>query len=147
MENSTPNLLDEMDLQIDGNIKQQFAEAAKWSKFISIVMFVIAGLVLLVGVLGGSAFLGAFKRLGGQYDFLDGFGGPLLIVLFVFVAAIVAVTYYFLFNFSNKIKTALLTENTGELNNALASLKTFFIITTVVSILSLISNIFNIFNK
>ncbi len=145
MQNEQTNLLSEMDLQIDGHIKQQFADAAKWSKFISIVMFVVAGLVVLFGILGGSALMTTLKRLGGGYEMLDRFGGPILIIVFLFVAAIIAVTYYFLFNFSNKIKTALLAENTDELNKALVSLKTFFIITTVLSVLSLLIKIYNIF--
>ncbi len=145
MENEQTNLLSDMDLQLDGNVKQQFAETARWSKFISIVMFVVAGLVAIFGLIGGSALMGTLKRLGGEYEMLDSFGGPILIVLFLFVAVIIAVIYYFLFSFSNKIKTALIAENTEELNKALGYLKTFFIITSVLSILSLLLNIFNIF--
>jgi hypothetical protein len=51
------------------------------------------------------------------------------------------VVYYFLYNFSQKIKTALLTENTADLNAGLKSLKIFFIITTSFAIISLLNTI------
>jgi hypothetical protein len=141
MENTDQDFLTELDITIDSDVRQQLYEAGKWTRFISIVMFVICGLLLLIGVFGGAVFLSAFRSLGGRYGFLGDFGGAALILAATVIAAALAVVYYFLFNFSQKIKTALLTENTVDLNTGLKSLKIFFIITTSIAIISLLNTV------
>jgi hypothetical protein len=141
MENTDQDFLTELDITIDSDVRQQLYEAGKWTRFISIVMFVICGLLLLIGVFGGAVFLSAFRSLGGRYGFLGDFGGVALILAATVIAAALAVVYYFLFNFSQKIKTALLTENTADLNTGLKSLKIFFIITTSIAIISLLNTV------
>jgi hypothetical protein len=141
MENLEEDHLTEMDLNIDGDVRQQFYETAKWTKFISIVMFIVCGFVLLIGVFGGALFLSAFRSIGSRYGFLGDFGGAALILVVVVFVAVMGVVYYFLYNFSQKIKTALLTENTADLNAGLKSLKIFFIITTSLAIISLLNTI------
>jgi hypothetical protein len=144
MEDLRQDHLSQMDLQVDNIVRQQFYEAGKWSKFIAIVMFVACGLMLLFGILGGAAIYTALKKFG-NYQFITDFDGTLLIAVLVLVVAILAVVYYFLYNFSRKIKRALISDNTTELNEGLKSLKTFFIISTVLSILSLLFSIAKFF--
>jgi hypothetical protein len=108
-------------------------------------MFVAAGLILIFGIIGGAALAGVLKKMGAQYQVLGDFDSSVLIAIFVVIAALLAFIYYFLFQFSQKIKAGLLSEDMGVFNNALKSLKTFFIITTVISILSLVMNIYNLF--
>jgi hypothetical protein len=108
-------------------------------------MFVACGLILIFGVIGGSFLSTAFEKLGTGYPFLQEISSVLLIGIVVFVAAVLAFVYYFLFNFSKKIKVALLSESTVEFNAGLKSLKIFFIITTVFAMLSLLSNIYSLF--
>ena len=141
MENMEQDQLTEMDLHIDSEVRQQFYEAAKWSKFISIVMFVACGLLLLVGILGGAAFFSVFKNIAAGYRFFGDFGGAAFIIVVLVFVAVLGLVYYFLFNFSQKLKTALLTDNTADLNAGLKSLKIFFIITTVFAIISLLNSI------
>ena len=145
MENSEQDHLAEMDLQLEGEVRHQLNDAAKWSKFISIVVFIACGLVLVFGTMGGAAIFNSFRRLGNVGDIFTGFGGSMLIVVIFFIVAVVALVYYFLFNFSGKIKNALITENIAELNAGLRSLKIFFIITTVFAILSLLNTIIKLF--
>lgn len=134
--------LSEMDISVDANVRQQLNDAGKWAKFISIVMFVLCGLLLLVFGIAGASFFSAFDRLG--YGFLGDFGGAIIFIVVLIVVAL-AVVYYFLFNFSRKIKSALVAENTSELNAGLKSLKIFFIITTVFAILALLNTITKLF--
>lgn len=144
MENMEQDHLTEMDLHIDADVRQQLHEAGKWTKFISIVMFVACGLLLLAGILGSVAFLSVFRSLGAGYGFLGDFGGAALIIIVVVIVAVLGLVYYFLFNFSKKIKTALLSDNTADLNAGLKSLKIFFIITTVFAIISLLNSIYKL---
>jgi hypothetical protein len=145
MESFNQDHLSNLDLEIDRDVRLQLNDAAKWAKFISIVMFVACGLILIFGVIGGSFLSTAFEKLGTGYPFLQEISSVLLIGIVVFVAAVLAFVYYFLFNFSKKIKVALLSESTVEFNAGLKSLKIFFIITTVFAMLSLLSNIYSLF--
>lgn len=143
MENFNQDHLTNMDLEADREVRVQLNETAKWAKFISIVMFIACGLILIFGIIGGAALTGVLRKLGGTYDVLEGFDGAILIMIIVFIVAVLALVYYFLFNFSQKIKMALLSENTADFNAGLKSLKIFFIITTVFAILGLLSNVYN----
>ncbi len=146
MENSEhDDHLIEMDLHMDDDVRQQLYEAGKWTKFISIVMFVACGLLLLVGLLGGASLLSVFRSLGATYGYFGEFGGVVLIAIIVVFVGVLALVYYFLFTFSRKIKTALLTNNTADLNAGLKSLKIFFIITTVFAMISLLNTISQLF--
>jgi len=145
MENSEQDHLAGMDLQLEGEVRHQLNDAAKWSRFISVVVFFACGLVLVSGTIGGAAIFNSFRRLGNAGDIFTGFGGSMLIVVIFFMVAVVALVYYFLFNFSAKIKSALISESITELNAGLRSLKIFFIITTVFAILSLLNTIVKLF--
>ena len=146
MENFQNDHLTNMGLQVDAEVRQQLNDTSRWTKFISIVMFVACGLILLFGVIAGTQLTSTFKKLGGVYNVLGGFDSYIFIIIIVVVVALLAVIYYFLFDFSRKIKTALLSESTTEFNGALKSLRTFFIITTVFAVLSLLMNTYNLFN-
>lgn len=145
MEDLEQDHLIEMDVHIDDDVRQQLYEAGKWTKFISIVVFVACGLLLLVALLGGASLLSVFRSFGPAYGYFGELGGVILIAIIVVFVAVLALVYYFLFNFSRKIKNALLTNNTADLNAGLKSLKIFFIITTVFAIISLLNSIVQLF--
>lgn len=145
MEDLQHDLLSNVGLQVDDEVRQQLSASAKWAKFISIVVFVACGIILIFGVIGTSAIATTFGRLGTSYRLLGELDAPVLIIIIVVAVAAVGVVYYFLYNFSQKIKAALVSDSVAELNAGLKSLKTFLIITTVLAILSLISNIYNLF--
>lgn len=146
MENLQKDHLTHMDLEIDTQVRQQLNDAGKWTRFISIVMFVASGLILLFGIIGGAALNNVFRSLGSGYSALGDFDGGVFIAIVAFVAIVLAVVYYFMFDFSNRMKTALLSESLTEFNKGLKSLKTFFIITTIFAIISLLSSVYNLFN-
>lgn len=145
MENFNTDQLTGMDIELDGEVRQQLYDAGKWAKFISIVMFIACGLLLLFGTIGAEELYTAFRRLSTSGGVFGELNGAIIMILVILAVAILAFVYYFLFNFSRKIKTALISENTAELNAALRSLKIFFIITTVFSILSLLNSVYKLF--
>lgn len=145
MENLQQDHLNEMGLQIDGDVRQQLAVASKWAKFISILVFVGCGLLLVFGVAGGAAIMSAFNRFGSFSNYFGEFGGTFFIIIVVFVVAVFCAVYYFLYAFAQKVKNALLSENTSDLNAGLRSLKTFFVITTIFAILSLLNTLITLF--
>lgn len=136
--------LSNMGLQLDNEARQQLSDIGKWAKFISIVVFSGCGLLLLIGSFAGSAMASVFK----MKQFLTLFGEQTVLIfmaILIFVVGLVVAVYFFLFNFSVKVKQGLLAENTQMVNAGLKSLKIYFIITTVVAILSLLSTVYNAF--
>jgi hypothetical protein len=109
----------------DGNIPY-LTEAAKWAKFLSIVGFIICGLMLLVGLLF-TTFSSVFTR---QIDADLGSIGSLESGFLMAWFFIIALFYFFptlyLFNFASKMQTALKTNDQETLNNSFKNLKSCF---------------------
>jgi hypothetical protein len=146
MENYTQDQLSNVDIQIDEEVRNQFGEMAKWTKFISIVIFVLAAIIFIVGVLGGGTIMSIFDAYGGgMLDTFFGLGAGILIAIIAFAVLIMSVIYYFLFRFAKKVKTALATEDVLQLNEALSALKIFFIIMTILSILGVLLSLIKLF--
>ncbi len=145
MNNFNSDQLNNLDIRVDNQVKNQFAEAAKWSKFISILVFVFAGIMLVVGVTGGSYILQAFEKLSGSIPQFENVNAALIIGAVVVVVALVSVNYFFLYKFATKIKQAISTEDQMAMTEALSALKIFFIISVVISGLSIIKSILDLF--
>ena len=146
MENYQKDHLIDQGLQLDYESNQQLNEASKWSKFLSVLVFVIGGIILIALVIGSTAIVKAFDS-SEQFAGLENLGAGVIIALGLIVASVIGVSYYFLFMFATKIKTALATNDAEMLNTAVASLKIFFIISAVISTITLLSTIFSIFNN
>lgn len=147
MEDLQQDHLTNLDLEIVDQVRQRLNESTKWSKFISIIMFITSALVLVFGVIGATVLSGLFKSFPSAYNFLGELSGGLLIVIIVFVALLIAVIYYFLYDYAVKVKAALISESTASLNDGLKSLKLFFMITTIIAVLSLLNQVYKLFNS
>ncbi len=137
--------LNNLDIRVDNEVKNQFAEASKWSKFISILVFVFAGIMLLVGVLGSAFILEAFDKMNGGFSQYGNVSSALIIGAVVVIVALVSVNYFFLYKFATKIKTAISTNDQLAMTEALSALKIFFIISAVISALSILKSIIDLF--
>jgi len=146
MEQFQQDQLSDLNLQVDSEVRQHLGSSAKWTRFISITVFVFCGLFLLIALAASSVIMSTVKKLSPEsFNFLGDASVGIIIGIIIFAVAIMVIVYYFLFNFSAKIKLALLSEDIDALNKGLASLKTFFIITTVFSILALLNSIYTLF--
>ncbi|MEO6584374.1 MAG: DUF5362 family protein [Ferruginibacter sp.] len=106
-------------LQIDEISYQHLNETAKWAKFISILGFILSAFILLVGIFSAS-FLSMMKDTAPISPMLS--TGVLTIVYAIF-ATINGLLSLFLFKFSVKMKTALMTNDQGTLNESFLNLK------------------------
>ena len=148
MEEIREDHLNNMGLQIDNEARQYLNDSSKWAKFISITVFIFCGILLLFAIVGSSVVKEMLNKMTtGSMSFLGEFSFGILITIIVFAIIIMSFVYYFLFNYAVKIKSTLLSEDIGTFNKGLSSLKTFFIITTVLSILTLLNSIYNLFNQ
>lgn len=113
-------------LQVDNGNIPYLSEAAKWAKFLSIVGFIICGLMVIGGLLVSTLF-SAFKD---QFDTeLGSMGtlGSMILMIWIFIIALI---YFFptlyLFNFASKMQTAIRINDQETLNNSFKNLKSCF---------------------
>lgn len=142
MENIKEDILSsEHELGIDNEIPGYLIDTSKWAKFVAITFFVIIGLCILLFATFGSAIMNNLSPFRG-YDSEASQALVFGIIILLIVTAVVIVTYYFLLNFANKIRAGLESESIDMVNEGLRSLKTHFIIVTIISILALLSSLY-----
>ncbi|MFI5154286.1 MAG: DUF5362 family protein [Chitinophagales bacterium] len=122
-ENPQENLFD---LQIDPQSSAHLSEAAKWSKFLSIVGFIFCGIILIAGFFGKTF---TSRSFGGYTERTETAGGTSRIVAMV-IALIMALIYFFpclfLFNFSNKMQVALRSNDQQQLSESFRNLRSYY---------------------
>lgn len=93
-------------------------ETGKWGKFLAIVGFCFIGLMVLGGLFAGTL----FSAMGDTLPY------PTFMLSFIYIA--MALLYFFpvfyLFRFSNQIRTALHSKDTRDLEGALENLKSHY---------------------
>ena len=125
MENSTldNDFNTDSTLRIDDEIRNYMRETSKWAKFLSIVGFVMAGLMVL-----GALFMGTILSSFGE-AMGDDFGSfPFAFMSFFYIAfaALYVIPNLYLFKFATKTKKALDGEDQYELARAFENLKSLF---------------------
>lgn len=125
-------------LQIDPLTKSHLAETARWGRFLSIVGFVMCGLIVLGGIAFGS-FFSLITRGNDIYDKGGVTAGMGAAMIFVYI--IVAVVYFFpclfLFRFSAKMKKALNSNSQDDLDLSFQNLKSMFKYVGIITIICL----------
>jgi hypothetical protein len=126
-------------LHIDPVTKSHLWETARWGKFLSVVGFVLCGL-LLIGGLFFSTFLSTMAGRNQTYEgtgmSATGFGAAMAFFYIIF-----AVIYFFLclflYRFASKMKTALHGNSQEQLNLSFQNLKSLFKYVGVITIIIL----------
>lgn len=101
----------EDDLRITPEVRQYWKEIANWSLFFAILLFIIFGLIVIIGLLFSVAGLGGFVA------------GLLAIALY---STMTFFPGYFYYLFSSQLKKALQFDNTMLLDSAFLNLKRFY---------------------
>jgi len=117
------------ELQVDQQSIGYLSETARWAKFLSIVGFVVCGLMVIFSLFF-SSIMSTISKMGNGND---SFGASTMAIgnyAFSIVYIIIALLYFFpclyLFNFSSKMQTALRNNDQLNLNAALGNLKSCF---------------------
>lgn len=110
---------------MEGASTRFLAETARWGKFLSIVGFVLCGLLVILALFMGTLMGTAFSQIEGA-----GLLGGGMSILVTVIYLILAVLYFFpclyLFRFSDKMKRALVESNQVEMTSAFENLKSCF---------------------
>jgi uncharacterized membrane protein len=115
------------ELQIDQQSISYLSETARWAKFLSIVGFVMCGIMIIVAIFAGTI-MATFSRFGNN-DALGtsmGYSGVLISGVYIVLALLCFFPYLFLFNFSVKMQSALRNNDQTNLNISFSNLKSCF---------------------
>lgn len=115
----------EVNMHLSDNALSFLKEAAKWTKFLSILGFIGIGFMFL-----GGFYMGFFMNtFGGMYSsysvYSDGFWWGMAFVYWILAAVYIAPVYY-LFQFSDKMTSAINTFNSERLTESFKYLKSHY---------------------
>ena len=116
------------ELQVDHETTSYLSETAKWAKFLSIVGFVMCGLLLLAALFAGTL-MSTISRIGGSGAYESGLmagSGILIGAIYVAVGALYFLPCLYLYRFATKMQVALRQNDQVNLNRSLGSLKSCF---------------------
>jgi hypothetical protein len=108
------------ELQVDHETTSYLSEIAKWARFLSIVGFVMCGLLIVFALFAGT--MATLNPLGGTM----GAGGFMQIVLLIAMVALYFFPCLYLFNFAKKMQLALRNNDQINLNDSFRNLKSNF---------------------
>ena len=105
------------------------SETGKWGKFLAIIGFCVIGLIVLMGLFAGTLF--------SSMDAALPFPGFVMGLLYVLIGLLYFFPVYYLFKFSSKVRSALMTKNTQELDAAFENLKSHYKFIGILMIITL----------
>ena len=115
---------DLFDLHLDQSSINYLSEAARWSRFLSIIGFIYCGLMVLCGLFIGSIMSLFAPAMGG--DSMATIGSAFTGFLIISFALLLFFPAYYLFNFSTKLRRAVQNNDQPVLTESLKNLKSFF---------------------
>jgi len=127
-----PSAFEAFELNISDHILGLLKETSTWTYFLSILGFIGIGLMLLFGVMFGTI-LSDMPTGSNPYEGL-GFNPAYFGLIYVVLAIVYFFPVYYLFNFSRKMKSALLSKNNEEFVKAFSNLKSHYKFVGIVAI-------------
>ena len=112
-------------LQITPKAVSFLATTAKWTKFLAILGFIIAGFLILAGIIV-AIFYSTLSSKMENTGLMSYFNSELIGLVYIVIAGLYIWPILYLNNFSNAMTRAVRSGTTERLTNALLNLKRFF---------------------
>lgn len=125
------------ELQVDRNASISLAEAAKWSRFISVIYFVLFGILLMTMVFGFASMRSDLERILGE----GSLNPAIFLTALVPVLALIFVMAFLLNRFASFTRDAIARQDQYLLDKGIKALKNYFMIYGIIAVLSLASNL------
>lgn len=113
---------------------------SKWTKFLAILAFILLGLMVLsilgVGITISS--INAHEMRQGMFPYNPGVFSWAYAILYILVLCVYAIPFYYLYNFSSKVKKAVDTNNVAALTDSFRFLEKHYLFIGIVTIIWLI---------
>ena len=120
MMESNQNLLNS-DLQIDSIAHTHLSETAKWAKFLSILGFILSGIIAVVALFAGTILGSLGNSFGGSI-----IGAGFIMFVYLILSSVYFFMSLFLYRFASKMKLALSMTDQENLNNSFLNLKNLY---------------------
>lgn len=121
-----PQEVEEVLLTVTEDIRSYIYETARWTKFLSIVGFVLTGIMILVSFSAGAIISAMNDKVGAANNPWAALGGGFLTVLFLLSALLYFYPSLLLFKYANSAKQAVLFGDQPALSVAMGKMKSFF---------------------
>jgi Family of unknown function (DUF5362) len=118
-------------LNLTEEAKSFLNETRKWTKFLSIVGFVFAGLLVVLGLFFGTI----INRLTGGMNIPSAMPMAAVGIVYIIIAVIYAIPIFYLYKFSTNMDSALKTNNVEDLTQSFSYLKSHYKFFGIVTIL------------
>ncbi len=119
-QSSNPSMFD---LQIDQSGLNFLNEAARWTRFLSILGFIFCGLLALIALFGGSYLAGMMSGVSGSGI---AFSGVFVTIFYLLLDLLLFFPTLYLFNFSSKMRKAQRNNDQLTLTDSFKNLKSYF---------------------
>jgi hypothetical protein len=114
-------------LNIEPSILEYLSETARWGKFLSILGFIMCGILLLAGIIIPPMLSRvSVPMMGGQARMMAGMSVGVMIFLYLIIAVIYFFPCLYLFLFSRDMKLAIASEDQFKLTESFKNLKKMF---------------------
>jgi hypothetical protein len=133
-----------MPLEVDAEAGRHITNAARWAKFIAIVMFIACALGLMLMLSGSSAIERMMRSALSPVVGYSSSYTSLLVGILLMAGIIIVYLFYLLYSFSQKAPAAVDSQDSAQLTKGFYSLKLYFIISTSLSIAGLLLAIINL---
>jgi len=131
------------ELTINNESRMQLSEAARWARFLAIAGFIVLVLMIIYGIIFSLMFSSMVNTMGegfgGNYPARElgtGFGVG-MIFIYIIAAIIAFIPLLFLLRFSNKMRTALNSNDQEILNDSFRYLKVYYRYIGILTIIGL----------
>jgi len=128
------------DLRISHEASKLLLNISKWTRFLSILGFVVLGLMIL-SILGVGGFIGTvnhYEASRGFYPYVPGMFSWVYASIHIIMLLVFMVPVYYLFKFSANVKKAVETNNTMVLTDAIGFLQKHYLFIGVLTIIWLV---------
>lgn len=110
-------------LTLDNHAVAFLKEIAKWSNFLSIIGFIVLGIMVLVALFGGALLASTASEFGGGTEVV---GGAFFTILYLLLALLYFFPVYYMFKFSRNMKAALQAKDEATLTKAFEYMKSHY---------------------
>ena len=126
------------EMNMDSTTQSHIQSISKWTKFISITGFIVAGICLLLFAAYGENMIESFSillRFGSTQEV------SLLIAIVIIALVISACWLYFLFRASALLKQGMVSRNSNQLAEGFNAMRIYFILSFTISILGILNTL------
>lgn len=129
-------------LLVTEDIRSYIYETAKWTKFLSIVGFIITGLMVMVAF-SANAIMQSMSEIP-AYQGLAGMGSGIITFFYLLIALVYFYPSYLMYKFSSSAKTAVLYGSQESFSLAMSKMKSIFKFWAILTIIIIVMYVFMI---